>query len=139
MAEWIEFIEEVDSREWPTFYKRAEENREAMLEALDKSRYFVAGSCASLCAIAVCDAVLVKRKGYRTRIDRRRVLDAMERAFGERQGFRGMLEALAAVIEAKSTFQYDWEEVSKEEAEKAAADAEKVFDYVVRELRLLED
>lgn len=139
MVDWIDFIEEIDSREWPSFYKRAEENREAMLEALNKCRYYVAGSCASLCVIAICDAVLVKRKGYRTGLDHRRVLDAMERSFGDRQGIRGMLEALATVIEAKSAFQYDWEEVTREEAEKAVADAERVFDYVVRELRLLED
>lgn len=139
MVEWHDFIEPVDNREWAKFYKRAEENREAMMEAFAKGRYYVAGSCASLCVIAICDAILVKRKGYKTRLQHRRVIEAMGRAFGDKRGIKEVLTTLSAVIETKSAFQYDWGDVSEGEAEAAVSNAERVFDYVVQELRLLDD
>jgi HEPN domain-containing protein len=139
MVDWFDFIESVDNNEWPNFYKRAEENKEAMQEAFDKGRYYVAGSCASLCVIAICDAILVKRKGYKTKLDHRRIVDAMERAFGDKQDIRNILATLSAVIETKSAFQYNWNEVSEKEAGEAVSNAEIVFDYVVQELRLLEN
>jgi hypothetical protein len=43
------------------------------------------------------------------------------------------------VIETKAAFQYNWNEVSEKEAGEAVSNAEIVFDYVVQELRLLEN
>lgn len=122
-------IDHMDKNDWHKFYARAEDLYGAMHLDLAHEFYNGAANNALLCAIAACDALLVKEHGVKSAHgDHRFLVKMMEWAFKEES--KEILGDLADLMEKKSVIQYDAVLVEKKDAEEAVEKAARVFSFV---------
>ncbi|MCP4653608.1 MAG: hypothetical protein GY858_09555 [Candidatus Omnitrophica bacterium] len=116
------------------YLKKAEDNYEEMISALNHKNYNAVGTLAIQCVISSADAICVYRLGTRSiSQDHKDVCDLM--ATVSLPGDKEKSVALKRIIAKKNAIQYDCRSIHEKEAHDVAKSTKRIFEWVLANIK----